>query len=186
MAPKGDGACHKQHWAIPKSGNCVLCAAPLPIPEKKQNQLPEKTFMSHGVKKLFDKLDGKDGPDADMDEDERMAKLTKSQALYDSAVQMGFANEAVLKPMRDQIDLYKNPKTKNLRKIVRTRYWPRQKGLDPRSSDTGMATKRKWTQKYSTCKRRSTKPTSFWLKKKRMLENIWPTTRKPKESTTGI
>jgi len=60
-------------------------------------------------------LDGFEGPEAEMAEDDRIAMLTKVQALYDQAVSTGISSEALLKPMKDQIEIYKNPnpKTKN-------------------------------------------------------------------------
>ena len=49
---KDGKTCNKQHWSIPKSGNCVQCGLVLPVPEEKKiNPLLENNFYLKWRKK---------------------------------------------------------------------------------------------------------------------------------------
>ena len=179
--------CNKQHWSIPKSGNCVQCGLVLPVPEEKKiNPLLEKTFISNGAKKMFAKLDGFEGPEAEMAEDDRIAMLTKVQALYDQAVSTGISSEALLKPMKDQIEIYKNPnpKTKNSERESSYTLLAQAEGAGAEELRYWDAQKARMDVKVKQLQLKVDKAAEYLVQEKKMQGSTSNTTRRPQTSTT--
>ena len=118
-------------------------------PRKGQNTV--STFVKHFYFKWRKETfcqDELDGPEAEIAEDDRVAMLTKVQALYDHAVQTGISSEAVLKPLRDQVGAYKKPdhKTSNSEKETSYALLAQAKGREPRNSGAGTLRRHEWMQ----------------------------------------
>ena len=81
--------CGKQHWAVPKKGNCVECHEPLPVAEK-DTSLEKPPGVSIHAKQTCDMLKSADDPAETQPEKEaRLHQVTLNQAMLDQATANG-------------------------------------------------------------------------------------------------